>query len=63
MAREVAGRIESHGFRTLKIKTGQGLNTDRQTLREVRSGPVTAFACMPTATAPRRRRYRTRRPR
>lgn len=37
MAREVAGCIENHGFRFLKIKTGQGMDLDRQTLREVRS--------------------------
>lgn len=37
MAREVAQRIERHGFRTLKVKTGQGLDTDRETLREVRN--------------------------
>jgi L-alanine-DL-glutamate epimerase-like enolase superfamily enzyme len=42
MAREVASCIETHGFRVLKIKTGQGLDADRQTLREVRSAAGTA---------------------
>lgn len=37
MAREVAEKVDAHGFRVLKIKTGQGMETDRQTLREVRS--------------------------
>jgi L-Ala-D/L-Glu epimerase len=37
MAREVASCIETHGFRVLKIKTGQGMDVDRQTLREARS--------------------------
>lgn len=37
MAREVAEKVETHGFRVLKIKTGQGVQTDRETLREVRS--------------------------
>ncbi|MCK9510181.1 MAG: hypothetical protein M0R28_02990 [Pigmentiphaga sp.] len=37
MAREAASAIGQHGFRTLKIKGGQGLPTDVAVMREVRA--------------------------
>jgi L-alanine-DL-glutamate epimerase-like enolase superfamily enzyme len=37
MARESAEYCERYGFRTLKIKGGQGLQTDLQALREIRA--------------------------
>jgi L-alanine-DL-glutamate epimerase-like enolase superfamily enzyme len=37
MAREAADKIAAHGFRMLKIKTGQGTATDIQALREIRN--------------------------
>jgi L-alanine-DL-glutamate epimerase-like enolase superfamily enzyme len=37
MAREAAERIAAHGFRTLKIKTGQGPQTDFAALDAIRS--------------------------
>jgi L-alanine-DL-glutamate epimerase-like enolase superfamily enzyme len=36
MAREAADRVAAHGFRTLKIKTGQGHETDFAALNEIR---------------------------
>jgi len=36
MAREAADMVEAHGFRTLKIKGGQGLHLDRASLAAVR---------------------------
>ena len=36
MAREATDRIAAHGFRTLKIKTGQGPETDFTALDEIR---------------------------
>lgn len=37
MAREAADMVDRHGFRTLKIKGGQGMDTDRKALREIRA--------------------------
>jgi L-alanine-DL-glutamate epimerase-like enolase superfamily enzyme len=37
MAQEAAAMIERHGFRTLKVKGGQGLATDVQGMREIRA--------------------------
>lgn len=37
MAREAADQIDAHGFSMLKIKTGQGIDTDTRALREIRS--------------------------
>ncbi|MGE4338182.1 MAG: mandelate racemase/muconate lactonizing enzyme family protein, partial [Pigmentiphaga sp.] len=37
MAREAAAYVGRHGFRTLKIKGGQGLDTDLTAMREVRA--------------------------
>jgi L-alanine-DL-glutamate epimerase-like enolase superfamily enzyme len=37
MAREAADRVERHGFRILKIKGGQGFDTDARALREIRA--------------------------
>ena len=36
MARDASDKIDTHGFRMLKIKTGQGVETDVQALREIR---------------------------
>jgi L-alanine-DL-glutamate epimerase-like enolase superfamily enzyme len=36
MAREAADKVAAHGFRTLKIKTGQGSQTDFAALDEIR---------------------------
>jgi L-alanine-DL-glutamate epimerase-like enolase superfamily enzyme len=36
MAREAAGKVETHGFRMLKIKTGQGQECDLTALDEIR---------------------------
>ena len=35
MAREAADMVDKHGFRTLKIKGGQGFETDAQALKEI----------------------------
>jgi L-alanine-DL-glutamate epimerase-like enolase superfamily enzyme len=45
MAREAADMVDKHGFRTLKIKGGQGFETDAQALREIRAavGPAVSF--------------------
>ena len=37
MAKESAEYCERHGFRTLKVKGGQGVQTDLQALREIRA--------------------------
>jgi len=37
MAREAADMVERYGFRTLKIKGGQGFETDAQALKEIRT--------------------------
>lgn len=37
MAREAQERVERNGFRTLKIKGGQGFETDARALREIRA--------------------------
>lgn len=37
MAKESAEHCERHGFRTLKVKGGQGVQTDLQALREIRA--------------------------
>lgn len=37
MAREAADMVERYGFRTLKIKGGQGFETDAQALKEIRA--------------------------
>jgi L-alanine-DL-glutamate epimerase-like enolase superfamily enzyme len=37
MAREAADMVEKHGFKTLKIKGGQGFETDAQALDEIRA--------------------------
>jgi L-alanine-DL-glutamate epimerase-like enolase superfamily enzyme len=37
MAQEAAERVSRHGFRTLKIKGGQGFETDARALREIRA--------------------------
>ncbi len=36
MAREAEARIDKHGFRALKVKGGQGVDTDIAALREIR---------------------------
>lgn len=58
MAREAAAMVERHGFRTLKVKGGQGLADDLVALREIRAaiGPsvaltVDANCAYPTADA------------
>jgi L-alanine-DL-glutamate epimerase-like enolase superfamily enzyme len=45
MAREAADMVAKHGFRTLKIKGGQGFETDAKALDEIRAaiGPDVAF--------------------
>jgi L-alanine-DL-glutamate epimerase-like enolase superfamily enzyme len=45
MAREAADRVEKYGFGTLKIKGGQGFETDAQALDEIRTavGPNVRF--------------------
>jgi L-alanine-DL-glutamate epimerase-like enolase superfamily enzyme len=45
MAREAADMVEKHGFRTLKIKGGQGFETDALALKEIRAavGPSVSF--------------------
>ena len=45
MAREAAAMCASHGFRTLKVKGGQGLDTDLLAMREIRAavGPDVAL--------------------
>jgi L-alanine-DL-glutamate epimerase-like enolase superfamily enzyme len=45
MAREAAEKIAAHGFRMLKIKTGQGHDTDVQALREIRSAVGDGIRC------------------
>jgi len=35
MARDAAAMVERHGFRSLKVKGGQGLDTDRRALTEI----------------------------
>ncbi len=37
MAAEAATMVERHGFRTLKVKGGQGLDVDRSGMREIRA--------------------------
>jgi L-alanine-DL-glutamate epimerase-like enolase superfamily enzyme len=45
MAREASDMVERYGFRTLKIKGGQGFETDAQALKEIRAaiGPDVSF--------------------
>lgn len=45
MAREAADMVEKHGFKTLKVKGGQGFETDAQALDEIRAavGPGVSF--------------------
>jgi len=45
MAREAADMVEKHGFRTLKVKGGQGFETDAHALKEIRAavGPTVSF--------------------
>ncbi len=51
MAREAATMVERHGFRTLKIKGGQGFATDGRVLDEIRSAVDTGASFYVDANA------------
>ena len=55
MAREAAALCASHGFRTLKVKGGQGLDTDLLAMREIRAavGPDVALYVDANSAYPR----------
>ena len=44
MAREAAQIVDAHGFRALKIKGGQGIDTDIRALRQIRAAVGDAIA-------------------
>ena len=51
MAREAADMVARHGFRTLKVKGGQGIETDAQALREIRAAVGASVALYVDANA------------
>lgn len=55
MAKEAAEAVERYGFRTLKVKGGQGVATDLAALREIRSavGPSTVLYVDANSAYPR----------